>query len=316
MRSPLRLGSRGSKLALWQANYVKTVLERARLVEVRIEVIRTTGDKITDAPLAQAGGTKALFTKEIEEALQAGRIDLAVHSLKDMPVQLPDGLTLGAIPAREDARDALISRRGESWRRLPAGARVGTSSLRRQVQLRLLRKDLAIEPLRGNLDTRLRKLDEGQYDAIVVALAGLKRMGWADRATQVFTTEEMVPAIGQGALAIEVRADDAELLAGLDCLRDADTEAATRAERAFLARLGGGCQVPLAAHAEVKQERLRLVGVVVSVDGARAVHGVREGPQTDAEAIGRALAEELQQKGAREILAEIQEASLRPPGGA
>lgn len=316
MRSPLLLGSRGSKLALWQANHVKTVLERARRVEVQIEIIRTTGDQITDAPLAQVGGTKALFTKEIEEALQAGRIDLAVHSLKDMPTQLPEGLTLGAIPPREDARDALISRHGESWRGLPAGARVGTSSLRRQVQLRLLRQDLRIEPLRGNLDTRLRKLDAGQYDAIILALAGLKRMGWADRATQVFMTEEMVPAIGQGALAIEVRANDAELLTALDCLRDADTEAATRAERAFLARLGGGCQVPLAAHAQVAHERLALVGVVVSVDGAQVVRGVTEGSQNDAETIGHSLAEKLLREGAQEILAEIHPASLRPPGAA
>lgn len=193
---------------------------------------------------------------------------------------------------------------------------MGTSSLRRQLQLRLLRNDLTIEPLRGNVDTRLRKLDEGRYDAIVVALAGLKRMGWADRATQVFSAEEMVPAIGQGALAIEVRADDAELLDGLHPLRDADTEAATRAERAFLARLGGGCQVPLAAHAEVKQERLALVGVVVSLDGERAVRGAEDGPQDDAEAIGKALAEKLLKEGAGEILATIQEASLRPPGSA
>ncbi|MFQ5662235.1 MAG: hydroxymethylbilane synthase [Terriglobia bacterium] len=316
MRSPLILGSRGSPLALWQANFVKTLLERAGSVEVRIEIIHTSGDKITDVPLATLGGTKALFTKEIEEALQAGRIDLAVHSLKDMPTQLPAGLTLGAIPAREDARDALIARRGESWARLPAGARVGTSSLRRQVQLRLLRRDLLIEPLRGNLDTRLRKLEQGRYDAIVVALAGLKRMGWADRATQIFAPEEMLPAIGQGALAIEVRADDAELLARLSSLSDPDTEAATRAERSFLRRLGGGCQVPLAAYAQVKHERVKLAGVVVSTEGERAVRGVEKGPQSDAEAIGVALAEKLLQAGAAEILAAIQETSLRPPGSA
>lgn len=316
MRSPLILGSRGSKLALWQANFVKAVLERTVTVEVRIEVIHTTGDKITDVPLVQAGGTKALFTKEIEEALQAGRIDLAVHSLKDLPVELPAGLRLGAIPARGDARDALISRHGQTLATLPAGARVGTSSLRRQLQLRLLRKDLTVEPLRGNLDTRLRKLDDGLYDAIVVALAGLKRMGWADRATQIFTTEEMVPAIGQGALAIEVRADDAELLVRLDSLRDPDTEAATQAERAFLARLGGGCQVPLAAHAQLKRERLRLVGVVVSGDGEQAVRGAEEGPAEEAEAIGKTLAEKLLQAGADKILAALREANLWPPGSA
>lgn len=316
MRSPLILGSRGSKLAWWQANFVKRALERLHAVEVRLEVIRTTGDKITDVPLAQVGGTKALFTKEIEEALQAGRIDLAVHSLKDMPTQLPRGLTLGAMPAREDPRDALISRRGEAWGKLPPGARVGTSSLRRQLQLRRLRKDLRIEPLRGNLDTRLRKLDEGRYAAIILALAGLRRMGWADRATQIFSVEEMVPAIGQGTLAIEIRADDAELLSGLAALRDPDTEAAAAAERAFLARLGGGCQVPLAAHAEVKGERLGLVGVVVSRDGEQAVRGKDEGSVDDAVSIGERLAEKLLSQGAEEILAAIAEGAVRPPGGA
>ena len=316
MRSPLILGSRGSQLALWQANFVKSALERAGPIEVRVEIIRTTGDKITDVPLAQVGGSKALFTKEIEEALLERRIDLAVHSLKDLPVELPQGLTLGAIPAREDARDALISRHGQKLSDLPAGAHVGTSSLRRGLQLRLLRRDVSVEPLRGNLDTRLRKLDEGRYDAIVVALAGLKRMGWADRATQVFSVEEMVPAIGQGALAIEIRAGDSELLAGLNSLRDADTEAATQAERAFLRRLGGGCQVPLAAHARLKQERLELAGVVVSLDAARAVRGVESGPQAEAEAIGTRLADTLLNKGAREILAAIEQAGLRPPGSA
>lgn len=316
MRSPLILGSRGSKLALWQAHYVQTALERAHGVEVRIETIRTTGDRMTTAPVGSVGGTKALFTKEIEEALQARRIDLAVHSLKDMPVELPAGLALGAIPAREDARDAFIARHGERWNALPAGARVGTSSLRRQVQLRRLRRDWVLEPLRGNLDTRLRKLDEGGYDAIVVALAGLKRMGWADRATQIFTAEEMIPAIGQGALAIEVRADDTELQARLNSLRDEDTEAATRAERAFLKRLGGGCQVPLAAHAQVKRERLCLVGVVVSVDGERAVHGAEEGAADDAEAIGQTLAEKLLREGADEILATIEASGVGPPGAA
>jgi hydroxymethylbilane synthase len=323
MRSPLILGTRGSPLALWQANHIKTLLEHAHDLEVRLETIRTTGDRITDAPVGQvgtavggAGGTKALFTKEIEEALLAGRIHLAVHSLKDLPVALPEGLALGAIPAREDARDALISRHGQPLEKLPAGARVGTSSLRRQLQLRLRRKDLVIEPLRGNLDTRLRKLDEGRYDAIVVALAGLKRMGWGDRATQVFSPEEMVPAIGQGALAIEIRDEDSELRQALGPLRDPDTEACAEAERAFLAQLGGGCQVPLAAHAEVTQERLRLVGIVVSLDAAHAVRGVEGGPQEEASALGAALAERLLNKGAREILAAIAESSVRPPGAA
>lgn len=316
MRSPLILGSRGSKLALWQANFITARLERAYAVEVRLEIIRTTGDKITDVPLGQVGGTKALFTKEIEEALLAGRIDLAVHSLKDMPTELPAGLALAAMPEREDPRDALIARRGETWDKLPSRARVGTSSLRRQLQLRRLRKDLVIEPLRGNLDTRLRKLDEGQYDAIVVAMAGLKRMGWGDRATQAFSVDEMVPAIGQGALALEVRADDKEMLDGLGGLGHPATEAATRAERGFLRRLGGDCQVPMAAHAEVRGEQLKLVGVVVSLDGERAIRGEKEGRANEAQTIGETLAEQLLAEGADRILAEIAAASPGAPGGA
>lgn len=311
MRSPLILGSRGSKLALWQANFIKEELERHHRVEVRLEIIRTTGDKITDVPLAQVGGTKALFTKEIEDAMLAGHIDLAVHSLKDMPVQLPDGLTLAAIPPREDPRDALVSRSGQQFAVLPAGTRIGTSSLRRQVQLKLLRKDIQIETLRGNLDTRLRKLSEGQYDAIVVAAAGLKRLGWQERATQFFAPDEMVPAIGQGALALEARADDTELLQGLSFLRDPAAEAATRAERAFLARLGGGCQVPIGAHAVVDGDRLRLVGIVVSVEGERAVRGTSEGTAADAARLGESLAEKLLREGAEEILAAI--AAANPP---
>ncbi len=316
MRSPLLLGSRGSKLALWQANFIKSALERLADLEVRLEIIRTVGDKMTDVPLTQPGGAKALFTKEIEDALRDRRIDLAVHSLKDLPVELPAGLTLAAIPAREDARDAFISRHGESFAKLPSAARVGTSSLRRQVQLRRRRQDLRLEPLRGNLDTRLRKLDEGRYDAIVAALAGLKRMGWASRATEIFSVEEMIPAVGQGALAVEARADDAELLPLLARLTDPESEAAVGAERAFLARLGGGCQVPLAAHAEVKGERLRLVGVVVSTDGARAVRGVLEGSASDSETLGKTLAEKLLAEGAAEILAAIAANATGPPGAA
>jgi len=323
MRSPLRLGTRGSKLALWQANHIKTMVERALEVGVRLETIHTSGDKIMDAPptqvlpaAGQAGGTKALFTKEIEEALLGGRIDLAVHSLKDLPVELPPGLTLAAIPPRDDPRDALVSRRGQKLEDLPRGARVGTSSLRRQLQLRLLRPDLGLEPLRGNVDTRLRKLDEGQYDAIVLALAGLARMGWADRATQIFSVDEMVPATGQGALAIETRADDGELVEALRRLADPAAEATTTAERAFLARLGGGCQVPLAAHAEIRKERLRLVGVVVNGEGTQAVRGTVEGDVGEAQALGVRLAEKLLREGAEEILAALKAGSVPPPGAA
>ena len=316
MRSPLILGSRGSKLALWQANYIKSSLERSHPVEVRIEIIRTTGDMIKDVPLGQVGGTKALFTKEIEEALLAKHVDLAVHSLKDMPTQLPEGLCFAAMPPREDPRDAFISRSGQSWDKLAVGARVGTSSLRRQLQLKRLRQGLAIEPLRGNLDTRLRKLDEGQYDAIVVAMAGLRRMGWGDRATQAFSVEEMVPAIGQGIIAIEVRAGDEELLRRLGALSHPATETAAHAERAFLARLGGGCQVPMAAHAKVNGEQVKLVGVVVSLDGQRTVREEETGSVDAAETIGKTLAERLLKQGADKILEEIAAAGAGLPGGA
>jgi len=312
MRSPLILGSRGSQLALWQANFVKQILEEAHGIEVRLEIIKTTGDKITDVPLAALGGTKALFTKEIEEALLAGSVDLAVHSLKDMPTVLPEGLLIGAIPRREDPRDALLTRDNTTLRTLPTGARVGTSSLRRQVQLRRLRPDLEITPLRGNLDTRIRKLDEGQYDAILLAAAGLKRLGWLHRASELLDPEQMIPAVGQGALAIEVRLNDTELLAGLDCLRDAATEATTRAERAFLTRLGGSCQVPLAAHAVIQQQQLHLRAIVVSLDGQRAIPGETSGAPADALSLGDTLAEKMLAAGAAEIVAESQETGPQP----
>lgn len=310
----LRIGTRGSRLALWQANHVRELLARANL-EAELEIIRTTGDKITDVPLAQVGG-KGLFTKEIEEALLAERIDLAVHSLKDLPTQLPPGLKLGAVTRREDPRDALVSGNGKRFAELPPGARLGTSSLRRQVQLRNLRRDLIIEPLRGNLDTRLRKLDAGQYDAIVMAAAGLKRLGWEERATQFFAPEEMVPAIGQGALAIEVRADDPQVAAVLAVLNHAETATTTAAERAFLARLGGGCQVPIAAHARVVGTELHLVGLVAGPDGSPLVRGSVTGRPEAGEALGMRLAEDLLKRGATEILEAMRAGNLQPPGAA
>jgi hydroxymethylbilane synthase len=312
----LRIGTRGSQLALWQANHVRQLLERAG-EKAELEVIRTSGDRITDVPLALLGG-KGLFTKEIEEALLARRIDLAVHSLKDLPVELPLGLVLGGVTRREDPRDALTSRTGQRLAELPRGARVGTSSLRRQVQLKHLRGDLSIVPLRGNLDTRLRKLDAGHYDAIVVAAAGLKRLGWEPRVTQFFEPDEMIPAIGQGALAIEVRADDAAIRSVLATLHDAETATATSAERAFLRRLGGGCQVPIAAHARITGSELRLVGLVATPDGSASVRGSLVGPSGQAEALGTRLAEQLLAQGAAEILATLLagSAGLEPPGAA
>ena len=292
----LVIASRGSQLALWQAHWVERQLASAGL-ESRIEIIKTTGDKITDVPLAKVG-TKGLFTKEIEEALLAQRADLAVHSLKDLPTELPAGLTLAGVPAREDPRDAIVGRRLSE---LAHGAKVGTSSLRRAAQLRKLRPDLTIESLRGNLDTRLRKLDEGCYDAIVLAAAGLKRLGWGDRIAELLAPEVMCPAVGQGALALESR----ESGAGKDACAALDhpaTRAAVTAERAVLAALGGGCQVPIGAYATVAEERLRLLAIVASPDGTELVRAESEGSVSEAAALGCALGAELLERGARRIL--------------
>ena len=292
----LVIASRGSQLALWQARWVERQLTAAGRV-CRIEIIKTTGDKITDVPLAKVG-TKGLFTKEIEEALLDGRADLAVHSLKDLPTELPEGLVLAAVPEREDPRDAVV---GRPLADLPAGARVGTSSLRRAAQLRKLRGDLTVESVRGNLDTRLRKLDEGQYDAILLAAAGLKRLGWGGRIAEILPPEVMCPAVGQGALALETRANGAgfDACAALD---HRDTHAAITAERGLLAALGGGCQVPIGAHATVDGGRLRLEAIVASPDGAELVRGECEGAVAEAELIGRKLGAELLDRGARRIL--------------
>src|SRR5437763_1597675 len=292
----LVIASRGSQLALWQANWVAGQLAGLGH-ESRIEIIKTTGDKITDVPLAQVG-TKGLFTKEIEEALLDGRADLAVHSLKDLPTDLPDGLTLAAIPPREDPRDALV---GKKLADLAQGAKVGTSSLRRSAQLRNLRPDLRVESVRGNLDTRLRKLDEGQYDAILLAAAGLKRLGWADRIAEILPVDIMCSAVGQGALAIETR----ERGAGFDActaLDHAATHAEVLAERGLLGALGGGCQVPIGAHARIENGRLYLLGVVASPDGSEVIRAETEGPVADAAELGQALGAKLLNLGARRIL--------------
>ena len=293
----ITIGSRGSQLALWQAHWVEARLKEMG-AECRIEIIRTTGDKIQDVPLAKVG-TKGLFTKEIEEALLDRSIDVAVHSLKDMPTDLPEGLTLQAIPEREDVRDALIGRKLAD---LPAGAKVGTSSLRRAAQLRAARPDLVIENIRGNLDTRLRKLDEGQYDAIVLAAAGLRRLGWAARITELMPVETICPAVGQGALAVETRNDQSE---GATMARKLDhlvSRQAVTAERAVLRAMGGGCQVPIGAYAQIDRDSLRLRAIVITPDGERVIQGERTGAASDADAIGAALAGELLAGGAREIL--------------
>ncbi|MDX1984897.1 MAG: hydroxymethylbilane synthase [Bryobacteraceae bacterium] len=300
----LTIGSRGSKLALWQANWVKTELETRGHVS-RIEIIQTTGDRITDVPLAKVG-TKGLFTKEIEEALLEGRIDLAVHSLKDMPTGLPAGLTLAAIPPREDPRDAVIGRRLAD---LGPGAKIGTSSLRRQAQLKLRRPDFDVLSVRGNLDTRLRKLDEGQFDAILLAAAGLRRLGWADRIAEILSPEAMCPAVGQGALAIETREDGGAGHVACGELDDAATRLCVSAERGLLAAMGGGCQVPIGAHATISDGVVSLRAVVVSPAGDRLIPGQASAACQDIAAAGTLGAEladrMLEAGGARAILAAV-----------
>ena len=293
----LTIGSRGSQLALWQARWIQARLQSFG-VESRLEIIHTTGDKITDVALSKVG-TKGLFTKEIEEALLDHSIDLAVHSLKDMPTELPEGLILAAIPEREDARDAVVGGRLGSLER---GARVGTSSLRRAAQLRVMRPDLEISDIRGNLDTRLRKLDEGKYDAIVLASAGLRRLGWENRITEVLDPAVMCPAVGQGALAVETRDDSGEAREICRRLEHAETRTAVTAERAVLAALGGGCQVPIGAHATLDGSTIQIRAIVVSPDGTQLIRKESSGPGADAAILGRALGDELLAEGGAKIL--------------
>ena len=296
----LIIGSRGSALALWQANWVRDRLVAAGH-EIEVRVIRTSGDRLHQAPL-ESSGVKGLFIKEIEEALLEGRVDLAVHSLKDLPAGQTPGLALGAVPAREDARDALVSRDGASFAGLPEGARLGTSSVRRQSQLRHLRPGLEMVPMRGNVDTRLRKLAEGRCDALVLAAAGLIRLGFAAKVREYFAVEQLCPAPGQGALAIETRADDQAVCSAVAAFDDAATHRSVRAERALLLRLGGGCAVPIAAYATIAADSLSMVGVVSSPDGRRLVRAGKSASASDPEGLGLSLAEDLMRQGAREIL--------------
>jgi hydroxymethylbilane synthase len=289
----LVIGSRGSQLALWQARWIQARLGELGL-ESRIEIIKTTGDKILNVPLSSVGG-KGLFTKEIEDALLARQVDLAVHSLKDLPTEIPAGLQIAAIPEREDPRDAMVGRRLADLRR---GAKVGTSSLRRSAQLRRLRPDLQVESVRGNVDTRLRKLDEGQYESIVLAAAGLTRLGWSARIAELLEPEVMCPAVGQGALAVETRVGESVCQA----LDHAETRAAVTAERAVLSALGGGCLTPIGAHGRVEGERLRLMAIVLSGDGAQSMRDTAGGLVSEAERIGRGLGERLLKDGAARLL--------------
>jgi hydroxymethylbilane synthase len=297
----LRIGSRGSQLALWQASHIRELL-RGQGHEVEIEVIKTTGDKITDVALAQVG-TKGMFTKEIEEALAEGRVDLAVHSLKDLPTESPAGFELGAITEREDPYDVFCSRRYKSIADLPQRARVGTSSLRRQAQLKALRTDLEIEPLRGNVDTRLSKLVSGDYDAIILAAAGLNRLGKKEFVRQVIPVEAMCPAAGQGALAIEIRTGDAAIAQHIKFLDSESARTSTTCERALLKKLGGGCQVPIGAFAEIRDGRLHLQAVVADPDGTKVLRESRDG--SDPIQLGEIVGDALLNQGGQAILDEV-----------
>jgi hydroxymethylbilane synthase len=290
--SELVLGTRGSKLALWQANWVKCRLEE-RGCPVRVEVIKTSGDRRSDVSLSSSG-TKGLFIKEIEEDLLARKVDLAVHSLKDMPTVLPRGLRIGAVPAREDARDVLITRDGSTFAQLPPASRVATSSPRRIAQLQVLRGNLELIPIRGNLDTRVRKLDSKECDALVVAAAGVHRLGLASRIAEYFSIEQICPAAGQGALAIETREQDVRLKQAVEFLEDAATRRAIEAERAALRELGGGCQAPIAVHAFQENGRLKITGVAADTTTERVVRAELTGATGDSESLGREFAHLLQ----------------------
>jgi len=305
----LRIGSRGSQLALWQANHISALL-RAQGHEVQIEVIKTTGDEINDVALVQVG-TKGMFTKEIEEALAEGRVDLAVHSLKDLPTEVLPGFEIAAITEREDPYDVFCSSQHKCIADLPQRARVGTSSLRRQAQLKALRPDLEIEPLRGNVDTRLRKLASGDYDAIILAAAGLNRLGKTEFVRQVIPVEDMCPAAGQGALAIEIRAADATTAQHVRFLDDKNARTSTTCERALLKKLGGGCQVPIGAFAQMRDGRLHLQAVVADPDGITVLRESRDG--NDPVQLGEIVGDALLQRGGQAILDQVYSRGVAVP---
>jgi hydroxymethylbilane synthase len=301
----IRIATRGSMLALQQSGIIREALEKF-WPEIRFElqIIKTTGDKITGVPLAQVGG-KGLFVKEIEDALLDGSADLAVHSMKDVPAALPEGLVIAAVPEREDPRDALIIRSGKTIADLRHGALIGTSSLRRSAQIRAMRPDFEVRDLRGNVETRLRKLDEGQFEAIILAAAGLNRMGWQDRVTMYMDPVEFIPAIGQGALGIEARSEDHRVLSLLAPLDHPETAVTVSSERSLLKELEGGCQVPIAGYARLTGKTIRLSGLVASLDGRQLFRAVRTAPMEDAVVLGKRVAGELLDLGARKILDEI-----------
>ena len=302
MEKTLKIGTRGSQLALWQANWVKSaLLAEDSSLSIELVIIKTTGDKILDVPLAKVGG-KGLFVKEIEEALLNGKIDLAVHSMKDMPSLIPQGLFIGAIPEREIPQDVLISKNNRHLSELPSGAIVGTSSLRRKAQLLFTRPDLVVVPLRGNLDTRLKKLETENLDAIILAAAGVKRLGFEKRVSQYLDENIMLPAVGQGALCIEIRENDPEVSPIVATLEDPKTRTIITGERAFLNRLEGGCQVPIAAHGKIHKNIFTLSGLVAAVDGKMLIKETLQGPENSPDITGVELAERLISKGAKTII--------------
>ena len=310
MNASIKIGTRGSKLALWQANWVKSSLnQKFPQHSIELVIIKTQGDKILDVPLAKVGG-KGLFVKEIEQALLARQIDLAVHSMKDMPADIPPGLAIGAVPERENPADVLISRKGERFTELPPGSIIGTSSLRRAAQLQNARPDIRILPLRGNLDTRLRKLQTENLDAIVLAAAGVKRLKLEAHITEYLSTDIMLPAVGQGALCIEIRKDDPEIGPLVAALDHDETRMVVEAERAFLKRLGGSCQVPVAGYGTSDGSQLTLKGIVAELDGSDIIEGSIEAASESCEAMGIKLAEQLLSRGADKILDKLKSMEL------
>jgi len=305
-RKKIVIGTRGSKLALWQTNFVAKKLKQFTDAEILIKKIKTQGDKILDSPLAKIGD-KGLFVKEIELALNEKKVDLAVHSMKDVPTELPDGLIIASIVEREDPRDVLISKEKKSLSDLPKGARVGTSSLRRKAQLLSFRSNLTIVDVRGNLDTRLEKMDSGDFEAIILAAAGIDRMGWSDRISERISTDVILSAVGQGAIGIEIREDDDIIRKLVGKLNHLPTYRAVVAERALLRRLEGGCQIPVGSLGVVKDDSLELIGMVASLDGKRLIRDSISGKSSEAEDMGVELAERLIENGADEILEEIRE---------
>jgi len=308
-RDTLVIGTRGSKLALWQANYVKGLVEKITGLPVSLTIIKTTGDKVLDVPLAKVGG-KGLFTKEIEVELAAGTIDLAVHSMKDVPTELPEGLVIAGMPPRVDPRDAIVSGAGYDPSTLPQGGTVGTSSLRRRSQLLALRPDAVIVDVRGNLDTRMCKGEQGEPDAVILAAAGITRMGWADRITHYIDPAQMTPAVGQGAIGIEIRDDDAFMHGVCDAFSDPQTLACVSAERVVMCRLEGGCQVPIGAYCRPDGVgELVIDAFVGSIDGTHLIRETLRGLASDPVKLGEAMTQRLLGLGAGEILAEVRDAA-------